>query len=62
MPRVRISGDDLHSGAGVEGRRKKKRDEEGPPAREEQPEKIAPRQGRPVFEDAESDIFYTGRE
>ncbi|NLA31808.1 MAG: hypothetical protein GX880_08325 [Methanomicrobiales archaeon] len=62
MPRVRISGDDLHSGAGVEGRRKKKRGGEGPPAREEQPEKRSPRQGRPVFEDAESDIFYTGRE
>ncbi|NLM30813.1 MAG: hypothetical protein GX216_10425 [Methanomicrobiales archaeon] len=62
MPRVRINEDDLHSGAGVEGRRKKKRGVEDPPVREERSEKRSPRRSRPIFGDAESDIFYTGRE
>ncbi|NQS78745.1 MAG: hypothetical protein HQQ74_08615, partial [Methanoculleus bourgensis] len=45
----------------VEGRRKRKQSED-PPAQKEQPktvEKKSPRRGRPVFEDVESDIFYT---
>ncbi len=61
MPRVRINDGDLHSGDGIEGRRKRKRSED-PPAQKEQPktvEKKSPRRGRPVFEDVESDIFYT---
>lgn len=61
MPRVRINDGDLHSGAGIEGRRKRKQSED-PQALEEQPktvEKKSPRRGRPVFEDVESDIFYT---
>ncbi|NLA39388.1 MAG: hypothetical protein GX882_08480 [Methanomicrobiales archaeon] len=61
MPRVRINDEALHSGAGVEGRRKR----EDPPAGEELPEtgkKKPAWRGRPVFEDLESDIFYTKRD
>lgn len=65
MPRVRINDGDLLSGAGVEGRRKKKRHEalssREEPAEEEKPSRH--RRGRPAFEEASSaDIFYTRRE
>ena len=71
MPRVRINEGDLVSGTGVEGGRKKKRDEGPTPAPEKPAEKEPapakgeantkkPRQGRPLFGDADgADIFYT---
>ncbi|MDK2988686.1 MAG: hypothetical protein PWR16_215 [Methanoculleus sp.] len=68
MPNVRINDGDLPSGAGVEGGRKKKPDETPGPARQEpEPETTKPkessrkpRQGEPLFSDADgADIFYT---
>ncbi|HNQ32500.1 MAG TPA: hypothetical protein PKJ93_01850 [Methanoculleus sp.] len=63
MPRVRINEGDLVSGAGVEGRRKKKIDESPEPPREEPAGKeSAPvkKGGRPSFGDADgADIFFT---
>ena len=72
MSRVRITNGDLLSGAGVEGGRRKKH-QETPPARQEpaekQPDAVEkpteqsarkPRQGRPLFGDADdADIFYS---
>ncbi|HOB17465.1 MAG TPA: hypothetical protein PKK74_02040 [Candidatus Methanoculleus thermohydrogenotrophicum] len=63
MPRVRINEGDLLSGAGVEGRRKRKHNED-PSTRKEQQEAVEKRsrqQGRPIFGNVESDIFYTKR-
>ncbi len=69
MPRVRINEGDLVSGAGVEGSRKKKRDESPAPPREEPAEKEpapareetgAKKRGRPLFGDGGgADIFFT---
>ena len=71
MSRVRITDGDLISGTGVEGGRKKKRDESPAPLPEKPAEKEPapikeeanpkkPRQGRPLFGDAAgADIFYT---
>jgi len=69
MPGIKIKNGDLPSGAGVEGGRKKRRDEsQGSPAGEDEPtqatakkeEKPRKSRGRPQFEDSENaDIFYT---
>ena len=71
MPRLRINDEDIFSGTGVEGRRKKRHENlssREEPA-EEQPETVkeqkAPRRrrGRSAFGEAGSaDIFYTRRE
>ncbi|MEG3056098.1 MAG: hypothetical protein ACOCG4_01695 [Methanoculleus sp.] len=63
MPRVRINQGDLLSGSGVEGRRKRRRDEDSP-AREAEAKDVEKRsrwRGRPIFDDIEGDIFYTKR-
>ncbi|HPZ32159.1 MAG TPA: hypothetical protein PLU40_03670 [Methanoculleus sp.] len=65
MPSIRIKNGDLPSGAGVEGGRKKRRDEsQGSPAGQEEPakkEKMPQKsRGQPQFEDTgNADIFYT---
>jgi len=69
MPGIRIKNGDLPSGAGVEGGRKKRRDEsQGSPAGEEETaqatakkeEKPRKSRGLPQFEDSgNADIFYT---
>lgn len=69
MPSIRIKNGDLPSGAGVEGGRKKRRDEsQGSRAGQEEPtpatakkEKMPQKSGgQPQFEDTgNADIFYT---
>ncbi|HOD85384.1 MAG TPA: hypothetical protein PKK41_02115 [Methanoculleus sp.] len=69
MPGIRIKNGDLPSGAGVEGGRKKRRDEsQGSPAGQEEPAQATAKKekkpqksrGQPQFEDTgNADIFYT---